>query len=148
MRALGLAALLFALAFGWAACDGDAPACGDRIGCDELAGKPGWAAGSMAAVPDGFPAAPAGAELCGQSDEGPTVFWLIEHPEGVHDHYRAALTAAGWTATGPVMVVSSPDAGDATCETEQDFTMGDPLIIVRVFPTGRFFSLSLQNLDN
>jgi hypothetical protein len=150
MEARRLAVLLVA-ACALAGCGGDdAPSCGEPITCADLAGEPGWAAGTMDAVPDDFPSAPALAELCGQSDEGvgATVYWVIDRTDDVHEHYRTMLTRVGWTAVGPVSAVESPDAGDVTCETEQVFTMGDPLVLVHVFPNRRAFSLSLLNLEN
>lgn len=146
-----LSSLVTLAACGLAGCGGDdSPICGEPITCADLAGEPGWAAGTMDAVPEDFPPAPARAELCGQSDDGAgsTVYWLIDRTENVHEHYRTVLTRAGWTATGPVSAVESPDAGNVTCETEQVFTMGDPLVLVHVFPNRRAFSLSLVNLEN
>ncbi len=142
---------LVALACALAACGGDdTSSCGEPITCADLAGEPGWAAGPMDAVPEDFPSAPASAELCGQSDEGagPTVYWVIDRTEDVHQHYRTVLTRVGWTVAGPVSAVQSPDAGSVTCETEQVFTMGDPLVLVHVFPSRGAFSLSLRNLEN
>ena len=130
--------------------DDDRSSCGAPIECAELAGTPDWTAGSMEALPADFPAAPAGAELCGQSGDevGATVTWIIERTDDVHEHYRSALTRIGWTATGPVAAVESPDAGNVTCETEQIFTMGDPLVLVRVSPDRHAFSIRVANLEN
>lgn len=136
------------LALAAGACgDDERSVCGAALACSDLAGEPGWAAGTMDAVPEGFPAAPAGAELCGQAD-GPTVYWLVEETAGIHEHYRAALTEIGWTPAGPVSAIDSPDAGGVTCATEQVFTMGDPLVLLHVFPSRGAFSLSLPNLEN
>jgi hypothetical protein len=98
----------------------------------------------MDAVPDDFPAAPEGAELCGQAT-GPTVYFLTDRTGAIHDYYHDALTAAGWTTVGPVSPAGPADAGPG-CETEQGFTMGDPLILVDVFPTRGAFSIALRNL--
>jgi hypothetical protein len=150
MDACRLAVFLVA-AGALAGCGGDdSPICGEPITCADLAGEPGWAAGTMDAVPEDFPSAPASAELCGESDQGTasTVYWLIDRTENVHEHYRTVLTRAGWTVVGPVSAVESPDAGSVTCETEQVFTMGDPAVLVHVFPNRGAFSLSLINLEN
>ena len=132
------------------ACGEDGSDCGEPIACADLAGEPDWAADSMDGLPDDFPDAPAGAELCGQSASitGVKVHWLVDPTEGVHEHYRAALTGIGWTASGPVSAVDNPDAGDVTCATEQVFTMGDPLVIVRVSPSRHTFSVQVSNLEN
>ncbi len=128
-----------------ASCGGDSSMCGEPLSCDDFASEPGYSAGTMDAVPDDFPAAPAGATLCGQAD-GPTVYFLTDNAAAVHDYYRDALTAAGWTVAGPVSSAGSADAGP-DCETEQAFTTGDPLVLVHVYPTRAAFSLALRNLD-
>lgn len=140
MRSLvGLVAALLA-----ASCGSDTSSCGDPLSCDDFATQPGFAAGAMDSLPDDFPAAPARATPCGQAT-GPIVYFLTDNAAAIHDYYRDALTAAGWTVAGPVSSAGPADAGP-DCESEQVFTMGDPLVLVHVFPTRAAFSLSLRNL--
>ena len=140
MRAL-VALVTAALA---TACGDGAPTCGETLRCDDFATQPGYTAGAMDFLPDDFPAAPAGATLCGQAS-GPIIFFLTDNTAAVHDYYRNALTAAGWTVASPVSSAGPADAGP-DCETEQIFTTGDPLVFVHVYPTRAAFSLSLRNL--
>lgn len=133
---------LFAAALA-AACGDGSPTCGEPT-CDDFAQEPDFVAGNMDAVPDDFPAAPGGAELCGQAT-GPTVYFVTDHVGEIHDYYHDALTAAGWTTVGPVAAASASDAGPG-CESEQGFTMGDPFILVHVYRGGAY-SLALRNLD-
>ena len=142
MRARLVALFAAALA---TACGDDSPTCGHALTCDDFALEPGFVAGNMDAVPEDFPAAPGDAELCGQAT-GPTVYYLTDHIDGVHSYYHDALTAAGWTAIGPVSPAGPADAGPG-CETEQGFTMGDPLVLVHVYPTRGAFSVALRNLE-
>lgn len=135
---------LFAAALA-AACGDDAPTCGETLRCDDFATQPGYTAGAMDFLPDDFPAAPAGATLCGQAT-GPNVYFLTDNAAAIHDYYNGALTAAGWTAAGPVSSAGPADAGP-DCETEQIFTTGDPVVLVHVYPTRGAFSLALRNLD-
>ncbi len=137
--------LLLAAALATACGDSDSTTCGGTLTCDDFAAEPDFAAGSMDAVPDGFPAAPAGAELCGQAD-GPTIYFVSDRTDIVHDHYQDALSADGWTTIGPISPAGPADGGP-DCETEQGFTMGDPLILVHVYPSRGAFSLGLRNFE-
>jgi hypothetical protein len=111
--------------------------CGEPITCSGLSEVPGWSEGTSEVLPAGFPAAPAGATLCGESEKLLTAYWTVDDDSTVHAHYEAELIAAGWTVDGPV-----EDAMMLPCDTVQYMSMGATSVQVYVWGSKGAFALS------
>ena len=118
---------------------GSAGECGEPVTCSALSELAGWSDGTSEIVPDGFPAAPAGATLCGESEKLLTAYWTIDDDSTVHAHYETELIAAGWTVDGPVA-----DAMTLPCDTVQYMSMGAASVQVYVWGSKGAFALTFQ----
>jgi hypothetical protein len=120
---------------------GDTGECGEPVTCDAVSSAPGWSEGTAELVPAEFPAAPAGATLCGESSDLQSVYWTVDDDSIVHEHYETELTDAGWTADGPAV-----DAMTQPCDTVQYFRMGDASVQVYVYGGKGAFTLGFLSL--